>query len=177
MKFGICDDDKAARNMVSSWLETHSEITDRDTFEFNCGEALLEHLRLHTLDIVFLDCKMEGLDGIETAKAIRRHDSRLIIILLTDFTDYARFGYGADILNYILKSEFAANVSAVFRKAVNHIKEHDRKTYAIKTGIGLFHLDVADILYVESHGRKKELVTSGGQAYDDMTAYAAEPRL
>lgn len=85
MRIGICDDNEQARHTVLSRLKTRPEVMERNIFEFRCGEALLEHLRRFVLDIVFLDCKMDGMDGIETAKAIRRRDNRLVIILLTDF--------------------------------------------------------------------------------------------
>ena len=166
MRVGICDDNEQARRMVSDWLRTRPEVAERNIFEFRCGEALLEHLRRFILDIVFLDCKMDGMDGIETAKAIRRRDSRLAIILLTDFTDYARFGYSADILDYILKSEFTSRVDKAFTKAANSVKGNDPKTYAVKTKSELFHLRIADILYIESHSRKKEIVMRDGLSYE-----------
>lgn len=106
MRIGICDNNEQVRSMVSGWLKIRSGVAERNIFEFSCGEALLEHLRRFVLDIVFLDCKMDGMDGIETAKTIRRRDSQLVIILLTDFTGYARFGYGANIFDYILKKNF-----------------------------------------------------------------------
>lgn len=166
MKIGICDDNEKARNMVSSWLKIHPEVIERNIFEFSCGEALLEYLRLSALDLVFLDCKMEGMDGIETAKAIRKRDSRLVIILLTDFTGYARFGYGADILDYILKKDFREQAGGVFERAMRRIKEDGGKTYVIKTGAGLFHLEIAEILYIESRRRKKEVHIRGGPTYE-----------
>jgi DNA-binding LytR/AlgR family response regulator len=152
--------------MVSTWLRTRPDTVERKIHEFSCGEALLEYLRLNALDILFLDCKMTGMDGIETAKAIRKFDSRLVIIMLTDFEDYARFGYGADIMEYILKSEFTARAASVFDKAVNRVRESDLKTYSVKTGNGLVHMDIADILYIESHARKKEIFTRGGRTYE-----------
>lgn len=166
IRIGICDDDEAVRNMVSEWLKTRPEVIDRNIHTFSCGEALLEHLRLHALDIVFLDCKMNGLDGIDTAKAIRTHDCRLIIILLTGFVSYAMYGYGADILDFILKTEFSVKASSVFSKAIKRIKENDQKTYAVKTGTGLYHLNISEILYIESHARIKELITSDGRSYE-----------
>lgn len=166
MRVGICDDNDQARLMVSGWLKARPEVTPRNISEFRCGEALLEHLRRFVLDIVFLDCKMDGMDGIETARHIRRRDNRLVIILLTDFTDYARFGYGADIMDYILKSEFSAQADQVFAKAAKRIKENSSKTYAVRTGYGLYHLEIADILYIESHARKKEVVMRDEQTYE-----------
>ena len=123
MRIGICDDNEKARRTVADWLKTRSDVPEETVYEFSCGEALLEHLRRFTLDIVFLDCRMEGLDGIETAEAIRCNDSRIIIILLTDFTNYARLGYNLDILDFILKNEFEENANRVFDKAVLSIRK------------------------------------------------------
>ena len=166
MRIGICDDSKQARDMVSEWLKTHDDVMERNVYEFSSGEALLEFLRSNMLDIIFLDCKMEGMDGIVTANSIRILDSMVVIILLTDFTGYARFGYNADVLDYILKKEFHLKVGAIFEKAAARIKSSVMRIYSVKTGIGLVHLDVSDILFIESHGRKKELIMRGGQAYE-----------
>jgi len=39
-----------------------------------------------TVDLVILDYKMEGMDGLEVARHLRRHHSELPIILLTGYT-------------------------------------------------------------------------------------------
>lgn len=166
MRIGICDDNENARHMVLNWLKTRSEVAGRNVFEFKCGEALLEHLRRSDLDLIFLDCKMSGMDGIEVANAIREHNSKTVIILLTDFTSYARFGYGAEIFDYILKKDFLQQVDKIFNKAVHRIRENRFKTYAVKSKTGLFHLTIADILYIESHLRKKEIVMCDGRTYE-----------
>jgi len=166
MKIGICDDDVKAQNLVFSWLEKRSEIVERNVFGFNCGAALLEHLRFSDLDLIFLDCQMEGIDGIETAKLIRKNNKKVVIILLTDFVYYARFGYGANIFEYILKQEFQGQIEKIYNRAVKHIQSSDIKTYAVKTKSGLFQLNIADILYVECHGRKKEFFTVGNKSYE-----------
>ena len=166
MRIGICDDDEQARAMVSDWLKTHEEVLERNIFVFTSGEAMLDFLRSNVLDVIFLDCKMEGMDGIETAKAIRKLDSRVVIILLTDFTDYARFGYGAGVFEYILKKDFNLKIAGVFEKAMRRIMDNSVKIFSVKTSSGLVHLDISEILYIESHRRKKELFMRNGQAYE-----------
>ena len=166
MRIGICDDDKQSRLMVRKWLKTHPETLGRSFCEFCSGDALLEYLRANTLDIIFLDCRMEGKDGIETARLIRKQDHRVVIILLTDFTGYARFGYGADVLDYILKQDFDARIDKVFEKALNRIKDSRIKTYLVKTSAGMVQLDISEILYIESDGRKKKLFMRSGQMFE-----------
>ena len=165
MRIGICDDDGDARRMVAEWLREHGGVPGAGVHEFGGGEALLEFLRSNALDIIFLDCKMEGMDGIETAKAVRMLDSRAAIILLTDFAGYALLGYGADVLEYILKKDFALHIGKAFEKAVNRIKDGSVMTYSVKTSEGLVRVGVAEILYIESHRRKKEMVLRGGRGY------------
>jgi DNA-binding LytR/AlgR family response regulator len=166
LKIGVCDDSEKARQAVLRWLKSRPDVMDKNVYCFTCGAALLEHLRLSTLDIIFLDCKMEGMDGIETAKRIREHDSRTTIIMLTDFTDYAVYGYRTEVFEYILKSEFHTRVGSVFDKAVKRIEDNSAKTYAVKTGTGLYHLNINEILFIESHGRKKELFLRNGERHE-----------
>jgi DNA-binding LytR/AlgR family response regulator len=165
MRIGICDDSEQSRQIVANWLKSRPDVLDNKVYEFGSGAALLEYLRRSTLDIVIMDCLMEGMDGIETANEIRRHDSRLVIIMVTDYRDYAIYGYGAGALDYILKEKFTIQIDAVFDKAIKRIKDLSSKTFTVKTTTGLIHLEISEILYIESHLRKMELITYAGQAY------------
>ena len=166
MRVGICDDDDQARLMVAGWLKNRPEVPDRNVFEFCSGRELVDYLHRSVLDLIFLDCKMAGMDGIETARAIRERDGKVVIVLLTDYASYALFGYGADILDYVLKKDFLAQADRVFDRALRRIQGSKVQTYAVKTGAGLFLLDISDILYIESTGRKKKLFVRGGHCHE-----------
>ena len=166
MRIGICDDNEQARRIVFDWLVSRPDFVERSIYEFSCGAALLEHLRRFALDLIFLDCKMECMDGIETAREIRKTNTKVVIILLTEFTDYAVFGYSADVLDYIQKKNFQSQAPRAFGRAVKRIQENAVKTYAVRTGTGLFHLEIMEILYIESRGRKKELLTVCGKKHE-----------
>jgi len=47
------------------------------------GEAALNFLKENAVDVVVLDMKMPGMDGIETLKEIKRHDPLIEVIMLT----------------------------------------------------------------------------------------------
>ena len=166
MRIGICDDNSEARVIVRRWLVRRDDVLPQNIFDFTCGEAVLEFFRHATLDILILDCKMEGMDGIETARKIRLINSAIIIILLTDFDGYARFGYEVDIFGYILKRDFHEQAGKVIDKAVARIREADARTFTIKTGAGVHVLKVSDILFIEAHRRKKELRMINGQSLE-----------
>src|SRR5580700_9347007 len=53
------------------------------------GEEALQHLRTHDFAVILLDVSMPGMDGFETAKAIRESETRVHtpIIFLTAYSD------------------------------------------------------------------------------------------
>ena len=53
--------------------------------------------------IVFLDINMEGINGIDTVKEIRKRTSELYVVFVTAFITYAIEGYKYDVVRYLLK--------------------------------------------------------------------------
>ncbi len=51
------------------------------------GYKALKLLRNGGLDVIVLDMRMPGMDGLDTLKAIREHDTLTPIILLTGYID------------------------------------------------------------------------------------------
>ena len=81
MTIGICDDLKAAVLELQEIIEEYcrkKEIT-ADIVTFDRGEEALLHI--DSVDILFLDMEMPGMDGIETGKEIlkRKKDCKIIM--------------------------------------------------------------------------------------------------
>lgn len=71
---------------------------------FDSGDKFLELGEAVTkYRIVFLDINMEGTNGIETVKEIRKRTSELYVIFVTAFITYAIEGYKYDVVRYLLK--------------------------------------------------------------------------
>ena len=54
-------------------------------------------------DLIFMDIKMEKLNGLKTAEEIRRMDSTVGLIFLTSLKKYVWRGYEYGAVNYLLK--------------------------------------------------------------------------
>ena len=66
-RIAVCDDDKNIREQVRKMiLEWKSQVEVR---VFSSGRELMENYQPY--DAVFLDIDMQGMNGIETGKAIR----------------------------------------------------------------------------------------------------------
>lgn len=69
------------------------------------GEEALDWLRQHSVDVVVLDVKMPGLDGIQTLREIKKIKPRVEVIMLTGHAslDAANEGMALGAFDYIMK--------------------------------------------------------------------------
>lgn len=103
-KIAICDDENILISDLKALLTRYAEETGREFcfFEFNDGLHLLNHYQ-PDFDLIFMDIKMETMDGLETAEEIRRNDSTVGIVFLTSLAQYVWKGYEYGAVNYLLK--------------------------------------------------------------------------
>ena len=75
----LVDDEEDFRRAARTTLERRGfSVTEAAS-----GEEALETIRRDRPEIIVLDLKMPGLDGIETLKEIRKLDKALPVIILT----------------------------------------------------------------------------------------------
>ena len=79
--------------------ETHQD-TRVDGFE--SGEYFLASYR-PVYDVVFMDIMLPGENGMKTAEALRKMDSEVALIFVTDMRQYALQGYKVGALDYFIK--------------------------------------------------------------------------
>jgi len=103
IKLLIVDDHPMVREGLSAMLAAFNEITVAGMCS-NSKEAINMALALEP-DIILMDIKMEGVNGIDTAKEILKRKSWIKIIFLTVFedTESIRQALQAGASGYILK--------------------------------------------------------------------------
>ncbi len=97
----IVDDEKDFVEMLSLRLEE----TGEKTTPAHSGKECLDILEKETFDVVMLDIKMPGMDGIEVLKEIRKRFPLLEVIMLTGHgtTESAVQGMKLGAFDYLLK--------------------------------------------------------------------------
>ena len=74
----VDDEEKILQTMKGSLEDEEYEVlTAKD------GQEAIERVRLESPDLIFLDIWLPGMDGMETLKAIKEHDSHLDVVLMT----------------------------------------------------------------------------------------------
>ena len=97
IRVAIVEDDREARESLRACLGWIAE-KDRQQFrvsEFPSGTAFLGNYE-PDYDLVFMDIEMPGMDGMETARALRKMDASVLLIFVTNMAQYAIAGYEVD---------------------------------------------------------------------------------
>lgn len=75
----VTDDERAIRNTLKEILE----FEDYQVTTAESGQSALDFLSDHTINLMFLDIKMQGMDGIETLKKIREKGYEFPVIMIS----------------------------------------------------------------------------------------------
>ena len=147
IKILIVDDHPMVREGLSNMLENCDEIS----IAGSCGNSEEAIAKAHEVapDVILMDIKMEGLNGIETAKQILAQKPEIKIIFLTIFedTESIRLALQSGASGYILKHVSRQNLidtikrvhggetiidQSVFRQIVNDYTRLSKKLTEIK---------------------------------------------
>ena len=157
LNIAICDDEEIIREQIKELTEKEKSGLCMELYE--TGDALLASGK--QFDIVFLDIQMEGTDGIETAKRLRQRDEDTILIFITGIREYVFEAFDVAAFHYLLKPIEEEKFREVFRRAGRELekrKSKRRETVFIKTRNRSFSLEKDSILYIESRGKKVEIL-------------------
>jgi DNA-binding response OmpR family regulator len=118
MKFNILvvDDEPVARQSLTDILKLEGYIV---TSAPN-GQAAVEYIRVHPVDLLIVDLKMPGMDGLEVVQVVNQISPETEVILLTAFgsTETAIQALRLRIHDYLLKPAAPAQIIATVRKGL-----------------------------------------------------------
>ena len=105
MKILIVDDDSLVIESLEILLS--SDPTIRIAGSATNGSEAIEFVRSHTIDVILMDIRMPGMDGIQATKQIKQSHPEIKVIMLTTFHDYRNIhrSLQAGASGYLLKSD------------------------------------------------------------------------
>ncbi len=167
MRIAICDDEKEICNQLKKLVL--KQRTDCEVFLFDSGKELLKSRQRYS--VILMDIQMEGMSGIETAKALRMKDENAVLIFVTALKEYVFEAFDVSAFHYLLKPVSGEKFCKVFESACREAEKREQEAEEqifFRTRTRSFTLLKRDILYVESRGRKVDIHT----VKDCVTVYA-----
>ena len=168
IRIAIVDDEKVIREQINKLIEIRQTDCEIDTY--GTGEDLLKADSVY--DIIFLDIQMDGMNGIETARALRQKADNTVLIFITGVKEYVFDAFDVAAFHYLIKPIEENKFWEVCDRAVLEVTKKKQKASGqifIKTRSQSITLEQSDVLYIESRAKKVEIHTKR----DIVEAYAA----
>lgn len=146
----IVEDDDGQAQRLTEYVRRYSEENKEDIVvtRFCDGDEIVENYSA-IYDVIFLDIQMKIMDGMETAKRIRKLDKEAIIVFVTNMAQYAIKGYAVDALAFLLKPVPYFAFSQELKRCIEKLKSREKHFLMVNTEDGVFRLCAEDILYIE----------------------------
>jgi DNA-binding LytR/AlgR family response regulator len=116
----VVDDEASARNRLLQFIKEEPEFEAAGTAA-NGAEALCRVKDL-TVDVVFLDIDMPGMNGLEVAGCLAKWQDPPIVVFATAFDQYAVKAFEAHALDYILKPYDGSRLKEAFGRVKEQIR-------------------------------------------------------
>ena len=152
MNIAVVDDNLNDRKMILDYLSQffNESGVDYTTSTFEDGVSFLKDYSF-SYDFIIFDIDMPQMSGIDTAKELRKRDSNVTIMFVTNMPQYALEGYSVEAVDYVLKPLSYPDFRLKMKKATRYILRNSVKKVTINTTEdGLITVDSSDIYYVES---------------------------
>ena len=129
----VADDEELERRALKKIIH-EMNIYSIVLYEAENGREVLEQIQRRKIDIVLLDIKMPGLDGVKIAKQIKMVSPSTHIIFVTAFSefDYAREAVHLGVEEYLVKPVSGEMIQGILDKVINQIwTEYEEKDSTI----------------------------------------------
>lgn len=155
IRIGICED---MPKELEGQKEMVSRIADRmgwsvEIHGFTNGEDLLWEIeKSGDKDILLLDIEMKGMNGVETAREIRKNDIRTCFIFISHYDSYCKEIINVQPFAFIDKPVKEEMLEKVLKRAVMLIPETE-ECFEYISDRRLCRIPLSQIRYFESNGR------------------------
>ena len=153
LKILALEDERPQQERLSRFLSRYAE--EHDGFQYTLelydrGFRLLSDYR-RDADLIFLDIRVPDMLGMEVARELRAVDENVMLIFVTNLTQYAIDGYSVGAFDYILKPLQYPSFSAKLQRALRTLSHREGgPTLDLRTKEGARRVSADSVTYLES---------------------------
>lgn len=152
----IVDDEPLAREAIQLLIDQTEHI--QLSGSFNSSDSASEFLKNNSVDLIFLDIQMPGINGIDFARTISKET---FVIFTTAFSEFAIDSYEVDAIDYLIKPIKIERFRKAVEKAYNYFNllkgdysDHNIESitadyFFVKADRKMFKVQFNNILFIE----------------------------
>ena len=128
IKIAIVEDEAMYAKQLEEFLHQY-EKENGEAFDitiYSDGDQIVNKYQSQ-YDIILMDVEMKFMDGMSAAEEIRKVDTEVVIIFITNMAQYAIRGYAVDALDYVLKPVSYFAFSQRLSRAIGRMKKRETK--------------------------------------------------
>jgi len=178
IRIAVVEDEEQDRALLLGLLERYcaERGTEASLTPFSDGESLLADYP-RDLSLLFLDIRMKGPDGIETARRVRGQDKNVLIIFTTNLTQMAVHGYEVEALDFMVKPVRYPQLCSRMDKVLQRLSNDAPQLLAVKCRKNSIYLNRKDLWYCETYEKAVLIHTATGDVPCNETLDQLERRL
>lgn len=163
MRAAVVDDNARDRAWLVGELEAllARRRLEAGVTAFSRGGDFLAAARKEPFALAFLDVYMDGMDGVETAKALREFDPACLLVFSTSSKDHALEGYRVQAVDYLVKPYDAAALEDLFDR-LERLFPAPEKYVELRSGRQDVRVRLRDVLWAEHFQHQVRVHTAGG---------------
>ena len=129
IRVAIVDNEKEEIENLRALFQRYSRENEIsfDIVSFESGITFLEEYRMERFELVFMDVDMPDMDGFETSRKLRKVDSSVALVFVTNVSRMAIQGYEVGAMDYLLKpmsyEAFRLKMPRIFAQCQRNEKE------------------------------------------------------
>ena len=175
IRIAIVEDEPTERDRIKVYLEeiAQEDQTQFDIEQYSSGMAFVMR-GMKDYDLVLMDIDMPNLNGIETAKALRKVDQSATLIFVTNMAQYAISGYEVNAIDFILKPVNRYSFAIKIKRAISRTAKKNDNAIQIKMDGTIFLVHMYQIMYLEVDGHYVIFHTTQGDYKEYTTLKLAQ---
>lgn len=186
MKILIVDDEAHARARLRSLIEEIGAPC-RVVGEAGNGQDALQFIRNGEVDLVLMDIRMPGMDGLEAAAALSELATPPAVIFVTAYDEHALAAFERHAVDYLLKPirrerlqraiEKAVSLNRPQLQALQALQGQPEEAYiSVSFRGGLQRIPLSEVIYFQADNKYVTVCHAAGEALLEESLKSLEER-
>lgn len=145
----IVEDETACSEQLKNYLQRYAKENNLEitTEVYPDGDRFLSDSR--SFDVIFMDIKMPGSDGLSVVKRLRETDGDVTVFFVTGLAQYAVNGYEVRAFDFMVKPVGYYDFAIKFSRAVESLSAKRKCEIWVKSRQGKKLVTADKLMYVE----------------------------